>query len=354
MPIPMYNGYMLWLEKKYLSMVVSSLDMAKWKGDTTLNHRCPYCGDSSKNTYKARGYHFVIEQSYVYKCHNCGKATSTIQFLKDHFSVIHKEYMREWLIEQGVKTRQPKMPSANTFKFTPKTEVLNTNNIMTVDNLKFLMKPCSEEPVARKYLQERLIPEVHYKDLWFTKTPQILSMLSPKYKDRVLGTDPRIVIPFLDENEQLIGLSGRAINDSPLRYLTMKFNDDAPLIYNLHKVDKSKTIYVTEGPIDSLFLPNSIAVGGSDFTKIDDSLKEKAVLIYDNEPRNMEILKKINHVIELGFSVCIWNDRRVGDLKDINEMILNGLTPKEVVDIIEDCTYSGLSAKVKFMEYKKG
>jgi hypothetical protein len=134
----------------------------------------------------------------------------------------------------------------------------------------------------------------------------------------------------------------------------MKFHEEVPLIYNLHKVDKSKTIYVTEGPIDSLFLPNSIAVGGSDFTKIDDSLKENAVLIYDNEPRNGEILKKLNHVIELGFSVCIWNDRRVNDLKDINEMILNGLTNDEVVDIIDNCTYTGLSAKAKFMEYKKG
>jgi hypothetical protein len=339
-------------------MVVSSLDMAKWKGDTTLNHRCLYCGDSSKNTHKARGYHFVKDQSFIYKCHNCGKSTSTIQFLKDHFSVIHKEYMREWLIETGVKTRQPKMPSSNEFKFKPaipvEEESLNKNNIMSVENLKFLMKPCSEVHEAREYLQDRLIPEVHYKDLWFTKTPQSLSMLSPKYKDRVLGNDPRIIIPFLDENEQLIGLSGRAINDSPLRYMTMKFHEEVPLIYNLHKVDKSKTIYVTEGPIDSLFLPNSIAVGGSDFTKIDDSLKENAVLIYDNEPRNGEILKKLNHVIELGFSVCIWNDRRVNDLKDINEMILNGLTNDEVVDIIDNCTYTGLSAKAKFMEYKKG
>ena len=146
---------MLWLERKYLSMVVSSLDMAKWKGDTTLNHRCLYCGDSSKNTYKARGYHFAVEQSFIYKCHNCGKSTSSVNFIKDHFPVIHKEYVKEWLKESGRKPKVHasghKMPSANSFKFTPKTEI-NTKDIMTVENLKFLMKPCNEVAVAKKYL----------------------------------------------------------------------------------------------------------------------------------------------------------------------------------------------------------
>ena len=96
-----------------------------------------------------------------------------------------------------------------------------------------------------------------------------------------------------NESGELIGISGRAINDSQLRYLTMRFVDDVPLIYNLNNVDNTKTVYVTEGPIDSLFLPNSIAVGGSDFKKIDKKFKDNAILVYDNEPRSTEIIKKI-------------------------------------------------------------
>ena len=334
-------------------MVVSHLDVAKWKGDTTLNHRCPYCGDSQKNQHKARGYHFVIEQSYVYKCHNCGKSTSTINFLKEHFPVIHKEYMKEWLTEKGLKPKKKKLPSSSKFKFQAKEETLNTSNIMTVENLKFLMKPCSEVSVAREYLEERHIPSVHHKELWYSPAPQQLSILSKKYEDRVLGTDPRIIIPFFNRENELIGLSGRAMNDSPLRYMTMKFHDDEPLIYNLHKVDIKKTIYVTEGPIDSLFLPNAISVAGSDFTKLDDSIKENAILVYDNEPRNVEILKKIDTVINEGWKVCIWNDRRVSDLKDINDMVSSGLSSEQIVSIINECSFSGLSAKAKFMEYKK-
>lgn len=341
---------MLWLERKYLSQVVSLLDMAKWKNDNTLNHRCPYCGDSAKNTYKARGYHFQVQQNFVYKCHNCGKSTSSVNFLKDHFPMIHKEYIKEWLKENGkAPRRKKKMPSANDFKFTPRKEVLNMKRI----DLTAVCFRANEKIVARDFLESRKIPESKIKDLWFVPHAQTLGILSEKYKDRVLGDDPRIVIPFFSESGELVGISGRAINDSPLRYLTMRFLDDVPLIYNIDKVDKSKTIYVTEGPIDSLFLPNAISVGGSDFKKIDDSIKENAILIYDNEPRNTEIIKKIDEVIDLGWSVCIWDDRRVSDIKDINDMVLNGLSQDEIVDIITSNTYSGLSAKVKLKEYAK-
>jgi len=339
---------MLWLERKYLSMVASRLDVCKWKNDKTLNHRCPYCGDSQKNRYKARGYHFVVEQNFVYKCHNCGKSTSSVHFLKDNFPDIHREYLKEYLQEKGVKKTTQKMPSSNDFKFTPKKEILN----MSEENLRAVCFRAWDKIVARQYLQDRHIPDSIIKKLWYVDRAEALCHLDRKYQDRVLGNDPRIVFPFLTESGELIGLSGRAINNASLRYLTMRFVDDVPLIYNINNVDKSKTIYVTEGPIDSLFLPNSIAVGGSDFKKIS-NLKQNAIIIYDNEPRNTVILDKIEEVIDDGYAVCIWNDKRVEGLKDINDMIMNGITVEQIVEIIDSCTYSGLSAKLKLQEYKK-
>ena len=133
----------------------------------------------------------------------------------------------------------------------------------------------------------------------------------------------------------------------------MRFRDDVPLIFNLNNVDRTKTIYVTEGPIDSLFLPNSIAVAGSDFKKIPEDIKDNAILVYDNEPRNTEIIKKIEEVIDLGYNVCIWNDKRITECKDINDMIMSGLSESEVVEIINRNTVKGLSAKLQLVEYKK-
>ena len=245
------------------------------------------------------------------------------------------------------------MPSANAFKFTPRTDNLNKTVVKKENSLKAVAFPVLEKAIAKNYLLDRKIPESSMTDLWFVQQAQTLSLLSDKYKDRVLGKDPRIILPFYDENGELIGVSGRAINDSPLRYMTMRFRDDVPLIFNLNKVDKTKTIYVTEGPIDSLFLPNSIAVAGSDFKKIQDDIKDNAILIYDNEPRNTEIIKKIEEVIDLGYKVCIWNDRRIEDCKDINDMVIKGLSESEIIEIINRNTVYGLSAKLQLMEYKK-
>ena len=241
------------------------------------------------------------------------------------------------------------MLSSDKFKFTPRTEILNKKD----NSLKAVAYPVSEKSEARNYLLDRKIPEFKMQDIWFVTQAQSLNLLSDKYKDRVLGNDPRIVLPFYNENGDLIGLTGRAINDSPLRYLTMRFRDDVPLIYNLNNVDRSKTIYVTEGPIDSLFLPNAIAVAGSDFKKIPEDIKDQVILIYDNEPRNKEIIKKIEEVIRLGYRVCIWNDKRIKDCKDINDMIMSGLSESEVLEIINRNTVSGLSAKLQLVEYKK-
>ena len=344
---------MLWLERKYLSMVMANLDRSKWVNENTLNHRCPYCGDSQKNIYKSRGYHFVKDQSFIYKCHNCGKTTSSVNFLKENFPTIHREYLKEFLSEKGHKPKR-KMPPADKFKFTPRADILNKSESKNRDSsLKAIAFLASEKAEARKYLLDRKVPEYAMKDIWFVPHAQTLHLLSNKYTDRVLGNDPRIVLPFYDENGKLVGVSGRAINNSPLRYLTMRFQDDVPLIFNLNSVDRTKTIYVTEGPIDSLFLPNGIAVAGSDFKKIPEDIKDNAILVYDNEPRNKQIIKKMEEVIDLGYRVCIWNDKRITEYKDINEMIMGGLSESEVVDIINSNTVYGLSAKLQLMEYKK-
>ena len=373
---------MLWLERKYLSQVVSLLDMGKWTNDNTLNHRCPYCGDSQKNKHKARGYHFAVQQSFVYKCHNCGKSTSSVKFLKDHFPVVYKEYIKEWLSESGKKPRTKKTRSANDFKFTPRTDVLNKIDV----DLSTVCDPAWDVEIARTFLQNRKIPDDKIKTLWFIKDAKNLQVFANKRGERetkwvdgtrrhfdkagnddghrpdsdqlgVVVSDQRVVIPFYSRDGELIGVTGRSIDKkNPLRYLTLRFVDDVPLVYNYDKVDTTKTVIVTEGPIDSLFLPNSIAIAGSDYRKLKDldaKLQENAILVFDNETRNEHIIKKVSNAIDEGYRVCIWDDRRVADFKDVNEMILGGLSADTIADIITSNAYSGLSAKTKLSEYKK-
>ena len=79
---------MLWVDKKYLRLISSRFRNSKWKNEDLLNHSCPYCGDSEKNPHKARGYHFVYKDTFMYKCHNCGVATGLTQLIEPTFLLI--------------------------------------------------------------------------------------------------------------------------------------------------------------------------------------------------------------------------------------------------------------------------
>ena len=110
-------------------------------------------------------------------------------------------------------------------------------------------------------------------------------------------------------------------------------------------MDKSKTVYVTEGPIDSLFLPNSIAVGGSDLKRVLDN-GYNFVFVFDNEPRNKELLKIMDSMID--YKMVVW-PKNIYE-KDINDMILKD---REILDIIDNNTFSGLRLKMALSAWRK-
>jgi len=331
---------MLWVDKKYLRLISSRFRNSKWKNEDLLNHACPYCGDSEKNPHKARGYHFVYKDTFMYKCHNCGESKSFANFLKEQDNTLWKQYC----VEKFYKKEPNYTPILTLKPSFPKHDVLKKVGCLKV------MQPGAQR--ARDYLNMRQIPKHKWDELYYIENSQSLSNIDTKYKDRVFGNDPRLVLPFYSRQGKLIGISGRALNNNKLRYLTLKFDETTPLIYGLRTVDYNKRVYVTEGPIDSLFLPNSIAVAGSDFTKLNTIVPtEQAVVVFDNEPRAPEIVKKMNQIINDGFEVCIW-PRTMND-KDINDMVLNGLSPNIIEDIINKNKFSGLKAKMALSDWSK-
>ena len=330
---------MLWVDKKYLRLISSRFRNTKWKNEDLLNHSCPYCGDSEKNPHKARGYHFVYKETFVYKCHNCGESKSFAKFLKDHDTTLWKQY--------AVEKFYKKEPTFTHIKTPKVTKVFKDDPLKKVGCVSV-----EESKTAVDYLNHRQIPKDKWDELYAIENCQALSSLDYKYKDRVFGNDPRLVLPFYSRQGKLIGISGRALNNNKLRYLTLKFDEQEPLIYGLRTVDYNKRVYVTEGPIDSLFLPNAIAVAGSDFTKLKSIVPtEQAVVVFDNEPRNPEIIKHLSQIIDDGFTVCIWP--KTIKKKDINDMVLSGISSKVIEDIINKNKFSGLSAKMALSDWSK-
>ena len=124
-------------------------------------------------------------------------------------------------------------------------------------------------------------------------------------------------------------------------------DENKPKIYGLNRINPNKKIYIVEGPFDSTFLDNSIAMAGADVSDRTFGWSN-CIWVYDNEPRNREIIKRISKSIDRGEKVVIWpNDIKE---KDINDMVIAG---HDVESLVELNTYQGLEAQVKLTEWKK-
>jgi DNA primase len=200
------------------------------------------------------------------------------------------------------------------------------------------------------FCNSRKIPKEKQKQLYFIDNIRNIVQLNDKYKESIQGEEPRLVLPFYDNDGQLSGVTCRALRGETLRYITVKVKDGVPLLFGIDSVNRSKPIYVVEGPIDSLFLDNAIAVGGTSFGKLNEIGldKDKLIVVFDNQPRNKEVCKLIEKNIEVGFNVVLW-PQTIAE-KDINEMVMAGHNVKK---IIKDNTFSGLTAKMKFIGWKR-
>lgn len=196
------------------------------------------------------------------------------------------------------------------------------------------------------FVRSRGIPSDFYHDLFYTESfGSLVSPFGYEFKDG----PPKLIIPFRDRDGEIFGLQARALDDSMPKYVTCMFRDDADKIFGLDRWNKEKTTIVTEGPIDSFFLKNSLAMAGSDLAQNKYLEPNKDITIcLDNEPRNAVIVSKYEKFIKNGNSIVVWPD--YVKEKDINDMVLAGYNPQE---IIESNTFSGLSAKIKLNNWKK-
>jgi len=331
-----------WIDRKYAGIVSSRLERFQVKSNQpyTANFRCPICGDSKTNKWKARGYFFGKKGGIFYKCHNCMFSANLTNFLKNVDPTLYKQYV----MEKFAEGKQSNTSVSNALPFTFEQPKFKPKNILDQ-----LFVPIKGTP-AEQYLRDRHIPEDKWSSLYFVDDSQKLEQLSERYEGRVLGSDPRIAIPFYNDDGNLVAVNCRAINDCRLRYITVRIDADAALIYNLNKIDRSKPVYVTEGPFDSMFLDNSVAVGSSDLNAVSKVLeRDNVVLVFDNQPRNQQLVDVMIDAASRQYNVVVWPSSI--QQKDINEMVLNGVD--NVQQIIDNNTLNGLALSVRLNQWKK-
>lgn len=318
------------VDSKFINLISPKLQKFKRVKSDLYNFRCPICGDSKKNKSKMRGYLYAMKADVNFKCHNCGSSMTFSSFIKHLDPVIHKQYVFE-RFKQGTTGRATVVEEPKFHFETPKFKT------------KIRLPKASENPSSDGYLTaRRLDPTQFYYAERFKK---FVNTLKQTFEDTKYDEE-RIIIPLYYE-KNLIGLQGRSLGPSKVKYITVMLNDDAPKIYGLDNIRKDAPVYITEGPFDSTFIRNSIAMCGAD-ANVDRWGISNPVWIYDNEPRNIEIVRRIGNTIDSGDSVVIWPNSI--DDKDINDMVMSGL---DVQSVIESNTYSGLEAKLKFNTWKK-
>ena len=274
---------------------------------------------------------YVVKNNTNFKCHNCGASLSLNNFIKKLDTTLHKQYTLEKFKEGH--TGRSFVVDEPEFKFKK-----------PVFRKKLDLPKATENFYAKEYLEERkLNPEKFY----FTDKFKEWTNTKKQTFDSTYMDEPRIIIPMYDRDKNLIGFQGRSLTHNSVKYITVMLEDSAPKIYGLDTIDEKLPVYVVEGPFDSTFINNSVALCGSDgdlgYLEGSDT-----ILVYDNEPRNREIVGRIERCIERNQKVVIWPSNIVE--KDINDMVLGG---HDVMSVIKLNTYSGLEAKIKFNTWKK-
>jgi transcription elongation factor Elf1 len=339
------------VDLKYSGILSTRLDRFTIKSRTPYraNCRCPICGDSQKSKIKARGWILEKDNSAIFFCHNCGASMGMANFLKAVDSNLYNEYVIDTALEKGYTRRDdPKhkeKPLEKLLKKQPKFTKKGSPllSIKKISSLNF------DHPV-KKYVHKRAIPaSKHYKLYYAPKFETWTNSLIPN-KLPEKQVKPRLVLPFIDKKGNVFGYQGRAFDKESIRYITIMLDEDSPKIFGLDTVDFTKRYYVVEGPIDSLFLNNAVAMAGADGNANGLEHVENAVFIFDNEPRNKEIVSRMEKIIDKGYKLCIW-PKSILD-KDINDMVLSGIKPADLQLIIDQNTHEGLDAKLKLSYWR--
>ena len=354
----------LFIDEKYLNSIGHLLRNFKKKQDYLWNFSCPLCGDSKKKKIKARGYVYRYRDSLKFKCHNCGETLSFSELIRHIDSSQYKEYIYESYLEKGQgrpKKEDKEEDAAEVYKkhFKKKEQSVPAKHVALIGCPS--IATLGPDHPARAYLEWRKLPADALKELYWTDDfPSVVDKFIPDHQFALMK-EGRIIIPFFDNKHQLIAFQGRsqpkydkALDkwiDAPgtVRYITIKENEEASRIFGLHKISliSQERIYCVEGPFDSLFLKNCVAMAGSDIPV--GLPRDRTAVVYDNEPRKEQTVKKIEGAIKMGYTVCIWPENIKE--KDINNMVLAGYKPEKVRELIDMSLYSGERAKLELQHW---
>lgn len=352
------------IDTQYLMSLAVTLDKFTKTGKNLWNCRCPYCGDSKKDKTKKRGYFYQDTRSkngIMYRCHNCNKSRSLGGVLKDLNPTLYNHYRLAAVREKTLQREELNPPPTVIVPAHPKIARFYHSSIPKCgrwgkvnDSNLYDLSSLPSQHLAIQYVVNRKIPEDKWDLLHYTENygRYLLDDYGDPRYFREGVTDKRLVIPFKRCQKYgdpvTFAMQGRTLEDSKIRYATYQLDKGYPLIYGAERLRTGKPVYVVEGPIDSLFLPNCIAATGLNMAKVA-ALPFNMIFIIDNEPKNKDVRESVRKLVDAGKKIFVWP--RDVSYKDVNDCILGGMSVDDFMGMVDNNTYSGMSAKLKFSQW---
>jgi transcription elongation factor Elf1 len=336
----------VYIDRKFIGLIQFRLEQFIQKSPDLYNFRCPYCHDSKKRKTKKRGYIYRKGNDYFYRCHNCGEGHTFGNFLKFVDPGSYKQYVLEKYSEGNNAHSPVEKPDFDELKGIAFEKFAKEEKQLSVTSIDQL----PESHFARDYIRNRGIPEKHWNEIYYTENfKEFMDADFPNHGKDDLPEDKRIVLFFTDENGNTTLVSGRALEETKMRYLSVTVTEHDRKLFGTHHLDPTKACYVVEGQFDSMFLDNCVATGDSSLASVLDVFPNADwTMIYDNEPRNRDIVRQIERTIDKGCKVVIFPEELPE--KDINDMVLAG---RDVKKLIKENTVQGIPAMLKFIKWKR-
>lgn len=257
---------------------------------------CPVCREGKSWLKKKRL--FLLDCSRVF-CHNCGYSNSAINFIQDYGCISMDEIREESsgyisLNETSVQVKNTQSLPYDSFNLFSKYHIDYYKNNKEVKR-------------ALKYIKSRRLDTA-------INSPKALYF---SLKDNIHKN--RLILPYYDEDNNIIHYQSRLLDgDEGIRYIS-KVNSKKS-VFGINNIsDKIEHIFIFEGPIDSFFIENGVALGGITpknlFSELQqqqiNSLKHRGfdsfIFVLDNQFIDETSMKLSKYIaLNTDFKVFVW------------------------------------------------
>lgn len=310
------------------------------KSQGIYNAECCVCNEGKKSGRSRRLFYFP-DKRYFY-CHNCCKSWKEMEWLQ---LVCNKNYTQIIADTKNFYTEiQPTIFNDTQPIIEEQPEKDLPDNCIDLEDLQqieFYSKNSKTHKTvlhAREYcISRRLFTSVNRCKHYY------VSINDKTHHNR-------LVIPFYNNQNKVECYQTRALFDNQFPKYITKVGEKC--LYGENTLDNNVPyIFIFEGPIDSMFVKNGVAMAGTDLSNkqqsfIDSCIGFEKIFVYDNDTDNKQLARKINNKLKQNQKVFIWPEK-FSKFKDINEVCCKLKIDEFNWKFIVDNSFSGTEGVVK-------